>query len=87
MDPLVAKIREKIMERPPLYTSKKKHTVELTEGEIEALLEAAETLGEVLDKEEKDTGERLSPEDRHMLRVLGRGASKLNAVLPLQPQS
>lgn len=75
------------MERPPLYTSKKKQTVELTEGEIEALLEAAETLGEVLNKEEQDTGERLSSEDRHMLRVLERGSSKLNAVLPTQPRS
>jgi len=75
------------MERPPLYTSKTKHTVELTEGEIEALLEAAETLGEVLDKEERDTGEKLSPEDRHLLRVLGRGTSKLSQALPIHPRS
>lgn len=65
-----------------MYIGKKKLTVELTQGEIEALLEAAQTLDEVLQKEEEDTGEPLSSKDRFLLRVLGRGAEKLNQALP-----
>lgn len=64
------------MERP-LYTGRKKLTVELTEGEIEALLEAAQTLDEVLEKESEDTGEPLSFDDKLLLRVLGSAAAKL----------
>lgn len=65
-----------------MYTGKKKVTVELTEGEVEALLEAAQTLDEVLKKEEEDTGEALSDKDRLLLRVLDRAAGKLDQVLP-----
>jgi hypothetical protein len=65
-----------------LYTGKKKSSVELTQGEIESLLEAAQTLEEVLKKEEEDTGESLSSDDRFLLRVLGRAASKLDQALP-----
>jgi methanogenic corrinoid protein MtbC1 len=65
-----------------LYTGKKKSTVELTQGEIESLLEAAQTLEEVLQKEEEDTGESLSSDDRFLLKVLGRAASKLDQALP-----
>lgn len=65
-----------------MYTGKKKSTVELTQGEIESLLEAAQTLEEVLQKEEEDTGESLSSDDRFLLKVLGRAASKLDQALP-----
>ena len=65
-----------------MYTGKKKSSVELTQGEIESLLEAAQTLEEVLKKEEEDTGESLSSDDRFLLRVLGRAASKLDQALP-----
>lgn len=61
----------------PRYTSKKKVTATLTEGEVEALLEAAQTLDEVLEKEEQDTGEPLSANDKLLLKVLGRAATKL----------
>lgn len=66
----------------PRYTSKKKVTVELTEGEIEALLESAQTLDEVLQKEAEDTGEELSDDDKLLLRVLGRAATKLEQAMP-----
>lgn len=69
-----------------MYTSRKKLTVELTEGEIEALLEAAQTLDEVLQKEEQDTGEALSTKDRLLLRVLDRAAGKINQALPTPRQ-
>ena len=65
-----------------MYEGKKKSTVELTQGEIESLLEAAQTLEEVLQKEEEDTGEALSSDDRFLLKVLGRAASKLDQALP-----
>ena len=63
------------------FTSAKKVTVVLTEGEIEAALEAMQTLDEVLRKEEEDTGERLSSSDRHLLRVLDRAGSKISQAL------
>lgn len=66
----------------PLYTSWKRLSVELTEGEIQSLLEAAQTLVEVVEKEQSDTGEALSPEDRFLLKVLDRAAGKLNQALP-----
>ncbi len=65
-----------------MYEGKKKSTVELTQGEIEALLESAQTLEEVLKKEEEDTGEELSDDDKFLLKVLGRAASKLDQALP-----
>lgn len=70
------------MEDKPKYTSKKRVSVELTEGEIEALLEASQTLDEVLQKEERDTGERMSTEDRLLVRVLGRASGKLSQAMP-----
>lgn len=70
------------MEDKPKYTSKKRVSVELTEGEIEALVEAAQTLDEVLQKEESDTGERMSTEDRLLVRVLGRASGKLSQAMP-----
>lgn len=67
-----------------MYTGKKKLTIELTDGEIEALLESTQTLGEVLEKEEDDTGEPLSSKDRFLLRVLARAEEKLNQALPIK---
>lgn len=55
------------------YTNPRKVTVELTVGQIEAIIEALQTTNEVLHHEREDTGEPFSPLDRRLLRAM-RGA-------------